>query len=980
MNKIKFNIYLVVLVVSFLLLTVKASAIEPGSTTNPGGTNYGSCVDYTLCSSRSYPYGYRVYVMDDAGNIKAVSNVINSNISGYNIFSGTKVRKQVVTTGNSNLTTAENVVSNSLFSQFLHTGTEPNFDAVFKNALRLIQRTGAGDYCVSENGSCLDMNINANIQKMISYLNSFLSSVGINSITAEYLYSLWAANRSSNLYLAAEPIGSFYNKVDKVYVAGTCTELTKYAKEKDVENSQRRVLLDLCSSAVLDKYNAAGYYLVSGDISTGTLTYGNDLFNRISLGNIKAGNVEGISVLMWRMNDFFGNNPDNPNNPNIPGETPGTCSYKLKVNVPKTCSGTNSGVVTDETSWNCILNSSKSTNNANVQDQHVFNAFSNDYCKIYCSQTIDIVLPTTGGIAKAGTYFVLGSISGTKTIGPVQYKSTTVCRPTTFTNGGDPTGNINIAKFISDYQAKDAAVLAAYDAWQFGELQNQVIRDGNSRPLTYRQTCKFDWCDKYKEYDCGTTKEPNKKCTDYSVCVDDPPTSTQCSMYREGTYYKYNNVDYYGATDAYKVKNTNIGETSCHCTAWSKTCEQKCDGPRSIIDTSTLKNNYTRAINERNLVLENLKKCNNFYRTLKEFEPSVTIQYQDELYNKTYNLKSNSYTSSRTDYFNVGNANDSIPYSNISTSINTIDKLSTNTYATDTSSNRGKTSVINYYDCGYSVTKTKCSAVSQAVYPSNTWFEQTTEKTVNYTLPDGINKYVLKPSGLSIDSLSSSQLSSNYDVIPFGNLPIHYSTSTGSYPFTITTNNFGSDSKFNRYLGSGASYNGTTYVASNKYGCQFAVTPGPIEKTKFLVRSISLIYPFPGQNGTEINLRDPKTNWKEYYGLDPVSQYIYNNRGVKYYDVYNLDPMYEVTLTPALMRKIKEYNSVQNKKREIYYEGTDKEVNAVLGYSDFTLTCKTESDNSKSRNCISQIIRDWGVKGCAIKNSGYTNCGTTVAR
>ena len=168
--------------------------------------------------------------------------------------------------------------------------------------------------------------------------------------------------------------------------------------------------------------------------------------------------------------------------------------------------------------------------------------------------------------------------------------------------------------------------------------------------------------------------------------------------------------------------------------------------------------------------------------------------------------------------------------------------------------------------------------------------------------------------------------------------------------------------------------------------CDPSSTPPPLTPsgTDLIYRTISLYYPFPGENATTTSLRAPGWNWQTSMSYDPVTSYIYQNRGVDYYEVYRLDPMYEVNLTPSLMRKIREYNKQQENVTGTFYVGSNvqpgKSISGKLGYSDFTLTCKTDGSGSKSSECTSAVIRSWGVKGCAISgSSGYSNCGSTVA-
>ena len=47
-------------------------------------------------------------------------------------------------------------------------------------------------------------------------------------------------------------------------------------------------------------------------------------------------------------------------------------------------------------------------------------------------------------------------------------------------------------------------------------------------------------------------------------------------------------------------------------------------------------------------------------------------------------------------------------------------------------------------------------------------------------------------------------------------------------------------------------------------------------------------------------------------------------------------------------------------------------------YSDYTLRCKKNLAESKSKNRTNSIIRSWILKECVILGTGYSSCGNTV--
>jgi hypothetical protein len=114
-------------------------------------------------------------------------------------------------------------------------------------------------------------------------------------------------------------------------------------------------------------------------------------------------------------------------------------------------------------------------------------------------------------------------------------------------------------------------------------------------------------------------------------------------------------------------------------------------------------------------------------------------------------------------------------------------------------------------------------------------------------------------------------------------------------------------------------------------------------------RTIDLDNPFPGQSGSG---RYTGLNWCGYNeetetwncngnsNNEVVQEYILKNRGVSGSSVYNLEPMYSVTLTKDEISKIQGYNSSND-------------------YDDFRLTC-----NNKGEECVSSFVSQYATKNC----------------
>lgn len=100
-------------------------------------------------------------------------------------------------------------------------------------------------------------------------------------------------------------------------------------------------------------------------------------------------------------------------------------------------------------------------------------------------------------------------------------------------------------------------------------------------------------------------------------------------------------------------------------------------------------------------------------------------------------------------------------------------------------------------------------------------------------------------------------------------------------------------------------------------------------------RVISLTEPFPGSGETAKTMaqggRDIGYNWRDSVDQTTsggvVSTFILNNRRVKGYEVYNLEPLYVIELDSAKIKAIRDYNKTTT-------------------YADFNLTCVNDKDGT----------------------------------
>ena len=576
------------------------------------------------------------------------------------------------------------------------------------------------------------------------------------------------------------------------------------------------------------------------------------------------------------------------------------CDYALKSEMPNNCDSGNVGHVEDIASWSCVFNS---TNKDTVRDHYV-DVIDNDYCAVYCKEDIDVILPEPGTVGKAGRFLILGDVNGkvpaiVDRIKPIRYSASKTCRVTAAKNSN--VGTINKSKFEHDMEKVEDEISASWDAWKIAQAQQKA-------------------------------------------CI-----------YGAGNY---NGVNY--------------------------TCPMNTDGTKKNISAkvAAAEKRYQNAIKLRNDYINDINACSEYAtnRVLK-FSPTVKFEYNEPTYgylsngnNKTWTLNQIS-TSTTSDYkfTKYGNSN-----LDMGASTNKPDKIT-------------KT----MYECSGSV---PCKKISIYDYPDVLWWESTNTKEINYGLPDNTYSYISKSTARSFDSDTEAG-SKNYVDMKIPNLPIHISTNPGYYDYKITTTSFGSGNKFNSYIIDNKQFNKVNYKNLNDYSCKFKIdcedpliipdieeycedcgdsdTCKDVPKNpdcdpddpdcgkggdnplgiELIYRPISLnsaIEAFPGPKGEG---RKPGKNWTK----ESVEDVIVKNRGFEGYEVYKSSPLYEIELTPALMKEIRAYNKEQNGKIITIYDETTSST-GIAGYGDYdSMKCL-----GNGTHCISTKVRDWGVTGCGV--------------
>lgn len=588
----------------------------------------------------------------------------------------------------------------------------------------------------------------------------------------------------------------------------------------------------------------------------------------------------------------------------------GTCSYILDVKSPSVCETNTTGKAIDAATWECVFKSTNSKKE-NVKDHYIDTGIgSNRYCQVYCKETINYSLPGSGTEVHSGRYLVVGEVTTTMpSLSPVTYDGMKACRTTS--SKGSKDGYINVPRFLSDMEKVDNEIRSYWDQWKIAEALQKA---------------------------CDTE-----------------------------TGQSYNGSTYYCPIDE--------------------------DGNKPNY-TSTIisaKAGYENALNTREKVyLAQINKCSE-YGIKYDFEPEVVLQYEEPIYGfgvtgaiKNFPLKKAEETITEKIYYYVGGNASSGSYGSVYSSIPYQDLL--------------------VYECSGNVA---CKKTKLVKYAKTTWWEKSIREVDKYVLPDGTYQYINKATGESFNSKVDAG-GENSVHVSISNLPIHYSTDAGDINFRVTTKTFGPGSKMDKYALKNESFAGKKYNGTDTMNCTFKVKcdkhmittdlkkycevckeetdtcpkdwdedPELPEKDLNLIFRTIALDKVEGSSGGELILaftgidgkgRTPGDNWNNPNIIESI---INKNRGVEDYEVYKESPMYEITLTPSLMKTIREYNKKMNSKKYSIYG----EI-GIAGYSDYE-SMKCEGNGAK---CASTKIREWGVKGCAIQEgfdgSKYNKCNT----
>ncbi len=566
------------------------------------------------------------------------------------------------------------------------------------------------------------------------------------------------------------------------------------------------------------------------------------------------------------------------------------------------------------------------------------------YCKAYCIEEVYTLFPGADYTFQAGQYFTVGSSPISNVWGPISFTGTRTCK--SFKDNGFTEG-VNTDTFIKEYNGYVLTEITAYNDWQNAVRKQQAAQSATAHPQDKRcssttgKVCDYGdvsgnqcvisnytpgYCSNYNAPDgCGwvnevwsTTVVGTAHCP--SGYYEDGGTCRQNPEYW-GTYYDSN---------SYQIYNNNgyqgLGYTNAGCSMDSA-------------DTQTPYNRYITAQKNRQKMEQILNNCNEFQFEYN-LEPLVTFTYTAD---SNYSFTDEVLSSSKYAY------TDPVSNGSAQANVNGSGSNSAPAYC------QGADCNLVHYECSgdyctYSGNRTSLNVaginVSSKTSVSHAYAE--------YSLDSTTYRYVSKVNGAVTTSIPSN-LSANGAYIDLGAnvIPISVSLIPGRYDISISYSRIGhingSQGHFDPYIEETADYMCYIDIKNDIEGkeCEQEDKPAYCDEGGsdncsgddcLQANGIDVIYrtiklgsqdvAFPGENGEG---RTPGANWDEE-GL--VDSYITNNRGVSGDEVYQLEPLYKITLTPQIIKEIRRYNQL------------------VDDYGDFNLNC----DAGKGTRCMSNFI------------------------
>ncbi len=562
----------------------------------------------------------------------------------------------------------------------------------------------------------------------------------------------------------------------------------------------------------------------------------------------------------------------------------------------------------DTTNWECIFDSDNITPGTKEEvfrDYYV--KYSNPYCAVYCREDVKYDFPNGSMVVKAGNHFTVGETGHEPEWKSVQFSSTRECK-TQGSTRDESSEEINTEQFEEDWEEANDKVISTWDDWKIAQQQDWSY--ANSKKSS-KKDC--DWrCTK-----TCTSNGSSYCCAGYYAGYTMYPATVYYARFESsnqnvtpGTWCStLGHPDPGSAAKAQVHKKAKEDmetiETDIHaCTSWDEFDSYRY---ASLSSTDIKALRYAKYPAYKDFV------------DYKEFNPDLTIDYDE-------------FTHDEYDYNDL------------------LKKDEKDTIVSDNNfSITGKRYTIKY-DCSRDPSAPgKVTCIKRIVFDYSPQKEahSTYFKEIKYTLQDGVFSTILKPQGTAVNgSESGSSTSQIYIDLGYSALHVHFMTPSGRYDIGLTYPGFtpggsatggGFEHNFDKLVEDSYEYD-CTYIVHNEiienddpncegdncFPCKTDnCDPAGLKGLNLIYRPISLGEPFPGLNGEG---REPGSNWND---TSLIENFITKNRGVNGSAIYQKAPMYQITLTPALIQQIRKYN-----------ESTT--------YNDFNMDCTAEGKECKS--------------------------------
>lgn len=631
--------------------------------------------------------------------------------------------------------------------------------------------------------------------------------------------------------------------------------------------------------------------------------------------------------------------------------------------------------------WSCI---------AGYPD-YLLDTLNNRYCEVYCQEHVTTEFPGGGDTFVAGRYFAIGyptsgNIRHDYIYAPIRFIGTRNCK-VYHKEGSKLAEGVGTEKFVKEYTAAAERLPQEYTDWRNEIRRSEAIARTQKIPVTASNVGSY----MHLEGSCfnktyHTEYRDEVQEGEWTQCYCWPePANGQCPC---GTIYEW----YKTGKDTtvkvpYDVENDksqwDYGKTYIAPFSYLK---YNVDGSSRWVTEGGNCGTYTSDPNAKlakyratGNQLEGMRK--DFQLCVEagdkyDFMPTVTVEYDPG-----------------SEY------PDNYKYSGTLTTPDSAYQEPTLRNGTNQKNTRGTGA--GYTKCvgaGCEIWEYVCTADTYCPRGSNqksyyfdglgqanvTNIQSVGRAYINYANEDGGGRYVSKANGYTSPSpLPGMSIDLGAMVIP-----LHFQMAPGTYEIKLSYSNVGHKGRFDEFMTVSDTAGNNPYTCvfnlTNDLFCNPNVPPGcdPNSGTPgggggLIKGGIDVIYrtielkerkiAFPSVNGDG---RTPGPNWAatntEIHhacstpkpdGYTDVYQYITCNRGVAGNALYNEEPIYEINLTPTLIKKIREYN-----KSRLRAHGNP-------GYGDFTLTC-----NENGRACVAKFIhetfKDEITGTCTRRNEG----------